>query len=268
MSGPARKRGPIRIGTSGWSYSHWRGRVYPEGMPGDERLAFYASELNTVEIDSTFYRLPSKAAVEGWRRAVPSGFVFAVKASRYVTHMKKLKDPERSTARFFEAIGSLGEKLGPVLFQLPPRWRVNRDRLATFLAAMPAGRRYAVEFRDPSWYCDPVMDALEAREAALCIHDFQGSSSPMVATSDFVYVRLHGVGEMYAGRYGTRRLQRWAGRISDWADQGRDVHVYFNNDANGHAFDDARALRSMLDPREQRDQPARGRTAGAHGANK
>ena len=241
-----RIRGDIRIGTSGWSYGAWRGVFYPPDLAEDAWLAHYARRLRAVEINSTFYRLPAPATLERWRNAVPAGFLFSVKASRFITHMKKLKDPQASLALFLERIQLLGSTLGPVLFQLPPRWRVNLPRLAAFLEALPAGHRYAFEFRDPSWWTDAVHDLLARHGAALCIHDLDGVQSPEVVTGRLVYVRLHGPDGPYQGSYDQAALAHWAERAQAWADQGRDVHCYFDNDQQGYAVENALGMQAML----------------------
>lgn len=239
-------RGRIWIGTSGWQYDHWIGPVYPEGLPGGSFLEHYAGMLDSVEVNSTFYGLPSGETVTRWREATPPNFLFAVKASRYVTHMKKLKDPQEGIARLFEAIEPLHEKLGPILFQLPPRWRVNAERLEAFLTALPPGYRYAFEFRDESWHCGIVLEALARHGAAFCIFDLEGRQSPTEVTADFAYVRLHGPDGAYRGSYAGRALRGWARRIAGWRDEGLDSYVYFDNDEAGYAFANAVRLREIL----------------------
>ncbi len=235
-------RGQCFIGTSGWSYDDWTGLFYPSLLPASDRLAFYARHFQTVEINATFYRLPEPATVAHWNAATPAKFRFAAKASRFITHMKKLKDPEVSLSPFFRAIAGLAEKCGPILFQLPPHWRVNPDRLTDFLQALPAGCRYAFEFRDPSWYDGKVFAALADYAAALCIHDLAGSPSPIETTADFIYLRLHGRDGPYRGKYGKAALRGWAERIARWNAQGRDVYCFFNNDEKAYAVADALAL--------------------------
>lgn len=233
------------IGTSGWHYPHWVGPFYPQGMRPDRYLGFYAERFRTVEINASFYRLPARANFAAWRAGAGAGFVFALKASRYTTHLKKLKDPQASLARLFDAAAGLEDALGPVLFQLPPRWRVNLARLESFLAALPAGVRAAFEFRDPSWFSDAVYDALAAHGAAFCIYDLAGRTSPLAVTAGFVYVRLHGPGGAYRGRYGRRGLAPWAERIGEWRERG-EVFCYFDNDEAGHAPRDAATLIELI----------------------
>ncbi len=240
------REGEVLVGTSGWHYGHWKGRFYPEELAPEEWLRFYADRLETVEINNSFYRLPTEDAVVGWREGTPPAFVFAAKASRYITHMKKLKEPARAVAEFLARISVLGDKLGAVLFQLPPRWRRNAERLEAFLAALPEGRRYAFEFRDESWFDESAYRALRERGAAFCIYDLAGRLSPKEVTADFVYVRLHGPGGAYEGNYDEGMLAAWARELSGWARQGRDVCCYFDNDQEGYAVRNALRLREML----------------------
>ena len=235
------------IGTSGWSYRHWRGPFYPSGMgKGADQLRFYAERFDTVEVNGTFYRLIETATFLRWREATPAGFVFACKGSRYLTHMKRLKEPDRGVARFFERVQALGDKLGPIVFQLPGRFKPDRARVAEFLAALPVGRRYAFEFRDPAWFQPEILEVLAARNVALCLYEFAGQHAPLEVTADFVYIRLHGPGGAYQGSYGDAALRTWAKRIRGWCKAGRDVYCYFDNDDSGYAPHNALRLRDML----------------------
>ncbi len=237
------RRGPgILIGTSGWHYRHWVGPFYPDDMRPAEFLPHYARFFATTEINSTFYRLPTTPTLASWRDATPPGFVFACKASRYITHMKKLRDPEPSAKRFFQTIEALGDKLGPILFQLPPRWRADADRLAAFLAALPSGGRYVFELRDESWSTPAIYKLLERRNVALCIYELDRRRSPIEITADFIYLRLHGPGGPYQGSYDDRALADWAARLLTWRKAGLDVYAYFDNDEKAHAVGDARRL--------------------------
>lgn len=237
----------IRIGTSGWHYDHWAGEVYPEDIGKQDMLEYYSDLFGTVEINNSFYGMPSEKTLARWRDSVPNGFVFAIKASRYITHMKKLKDPEGPVGRFLERADVLDFRLGPVLFQLPPRWRCNPRRLSDFLDALPQGYRYAMEFRDESWFCDEVYSLLADRGVAFCIYHLAGRQSPKEVTADFVYIRLHGPGQAYQGSYSDRDLQGWAGAISAWDGPDRDVYCYFDNDQRGYAARDAMRLKDMLE---------------------
>jgi len=237
----------VFIGTSGWSYPHWKGRFYPADLADEDALAFYARHFDCVEINNTFYRLPDPGTLEHWRDDVPAHFTFAAKASRYITHMKKLGEPSRSTAAFFERIGILGSKLGPVLFQLPPRWHANRDRLCALLAALPRRHRYAFEFRDPDWCRDDIGECLARHRAAFCIYELGGYRSPRWVTSRLVYLRLHGPDGPYRGLYTKRALAGWARAIAGWRDANHEVHCYFDNDELGYAARNAAELREMLE---------------------
>jgi uncharacterized protein YecE (DUF72 family) len=239
--------GRIHIGTSGWSYEHWSGPFYPPELTSDDRLPFYAQRLHAAEINNSFYHLPKRETFQRWRERTPEGFVFAVKGSRYITHMKKLKDPAESIGNFMEAVTGLGDKLGPILFQLPPRWRSNPQRLEAFLTSLPPDHTYAFEFRDESWFVDDVYEALRRHNAAFCIYELAGRRSPTEVTSDTVYLRLHGPEDAYEGSYSTQALAGWAGAVSSWSRQGKTVHCYFDNDQNGYAAQNALQLASMLD---------------------
>lgn len=237
-----------RIGCSGWSYKEWRGPVYPADAPARTWFAHYAEQLDTVELNTTFYRLPSPEKVDSWREQAPSGFVYAAKVGQYCTHRKKLKDPEQWLPRHLDRIRRLGDHLGPNLIQLPPSWRRDVGRLEAVLALLPTDIRWALELRDPSWLDDEVFDALARHGVALCLHDLL-PDHPGVRTTDWTYLRYHGPearAEPYHGRYGPERLEGEAARIEAWLGEGIDVYAYFNNDVGGHAFVDAGWLRDRL----------------------
>ena len=237
----------IRIGTSGWNYKHWIGPFYPPGMPAKDMLAFYAEHFDTVELNNSFYQLPSSKTFKNWRQTVTNDFVFAVKGSRFITHMKKLKAPKTSTKKFFTRVERLEDKLGPILFQLPPHWGCDPDRLAGFLDALPSRRRYVFEFRDQSWYTEEVYDLLKKHNAAFCIYELAGKESPLEITADFTYIRLHGpTRAAYAGSYPPQTLKKWARRIKEWRSDLKAIYFYFNNDPEGHAVNNARKLKDML----------------------
>jgi uncharacterized protein YecE (DUF72 family) len=244
ISRVSRSAGVIHIGCSGWQYKHWRGDFYPATLPTSQWLEYYASIFSSVELNNSFYRLPETATFAGWRQRVPRDFVFAVKASRYLTHLKKLKDPQAPLTLFFSRARRLGRHLGPVLYQLPPGFLRNLERLEIFVRALPARRRHAIEFRDASWYSNDVLDCLERHRVALCLHDMTGSASGRLSAGPFRYVRLHGP-ERYAGRYPDKALAGWAEWCVAEQGAGRDVYVYFNNDIGGHAPRDAVRLRAM-----------------------
>lgn len=233
------------IGCSGWQYRHWKGNFYPKEVPHARWLESYSDRFDTVEVNNSFYRLPEATTFENWKARTPEGFLFAVKASRYLTHMKKLRDPAEPISRFFERAARLGRKLGPVLYQLPPRWPVDLSRLGTFLSLLPPKHAHVMEFRENSWYSQEVLRRLERAGVAMCIHDMSGSASPRRAIGPFLYLRFHGSGARYGGRYSDRQLSDWA----DWIrseSRGRPVFAYFNNDVGGHAPRDAARLRELL----------------------
>jgi uncharacterized protein YecE (DUF72 family) len=238
----------VRVGCSGWSYKHWRKSVfYPEGLRAKDELAYYASRFDTAELNGSFYRLPTEAAVIGWRSTAPDGFLFAWKASRFITHMKRLLDPQEPLALMFSRTDLLGDKLGPILFQLPPQMARNDERLEAFLACLPPVRRYAVEFRHPSWYADDVFAMLERADCALCISDHHHAPAPWRTTASWAYVRGHGPHGRYWGRYPPETLKAWAEGIVAWRGEGRDVYCYFDNDPEGAAPRDADAIIALLD---------------------
>ncbi|KXK05649.1 MAG: hypothetical protein UZ03_NOB001000781 [Nitrospira sp. OLB3] len=242
----------VRIGTSGWHYDHWRGPYYPPQLPSSDLLEYYAREFDSVEINNSFYRLPARATFEAWKRQSPPGFCFAVKASRYLTHWKKLQEPAEAVERLLEAAGGLGRKLGPILFQLPPRWHCNVERLRQFLAVLPRGRRYSIECRDPSWHTSEVYGLLERHRVSFCIFELGGLRSPAPVTADHVYLRLHGPGEKYQGSYAPAALAAWAGRIRQWSKAGLAVYCYFDNDQAAYAVQNARALKAAVARRRLR----------------
>jgi len=228
------ERHQIHIGTSGWSYKHWRGTFYPKGLKIKDEFEYYLKHFNTVEINNSFYRLPKKETFAAWRESVPSNFVYVVKASRYITHMKKLHDPKQSTALFFDHVALLEEKLGPILFQLPPFLKANASLLANFLEQLPKSFRYVFEFRNADWYRDDIFDLLREYNCAFCIYELAGHQSPVETTADFVYVRLHGPGGKYQGSYSDEALSQWAESCKNWS-KTKDVFVFFDNDEKGYA---------------------------------
>jgi uncharacterized protein YecE (DUF72 family) len=237
--------GQIRIGCSGWTYPHWRGRFYPAGLPAKRWFEHYAAFFDTVEINSTFYRLPQPGVVRAWAAQAPPGFVYAVKASRYVTHMKKLGRCRVPMRRFLAAVRALGGHLGPLLYQLPPHWRCDRERLRQFLALLPREQAHVFELRDRSWLDDRVLALLDEHGASVCVHDLL--QMPRIAVGPVAYVRFHGTRPPYAGGYARSRLRTWVRWLREQAEQGRETFAYFNNDAGAQAVTDARALRMMID---------------------
>lgn len=240
------KKGNIYIGTSGWHYPHWIGPFYPPGMPTKEFLSYYAQHLTTVEINNTFYHLPTVSTLENWLEQTPKDFLFSCKSSRFITHMKKLKDPKPSIKRFFETVNILKEKLGPILFQLPPHWKINASRLEEFLKALPKDFSYAFEFRDESWFDERIYHLLTANNAAFCLYNLAGKWSPEIVTANFAYIRLHGPQGPYQGQYDRPMIRTWANKCQKWAQSGKDVYCYFDNDENGYAPINALALQRKV----------------------
>ena len=237
----------IRIGTSGYHYKHWVGPFYPPKTPMAKLLEFYTQKFDTVELNNSFYRLPPEAAFDEWRKATPSDFVFAVKMSRFLTHNKKLKDPENALDNLIPRAMRLGPKLGPILFQLPPKWQVNYERLEVLLQTLPRSLRYAFEFRELSWIKPEVEQLLARYGAAFCIYELAGFHSALTVTADFAYVRLHGpTAGKYQGSYDDRRLRKWCVQIKQWASTLAAVYVYFDNDQAGFAAHNALTLKKML----------------------
>ena len=241
--------GVARVGCSGWIYRHWRGTVYPESLKQREWFGHYAGLFDSVEINNTFYRLPTEAAVEGWAAQAPPGVVYALKLGAFGSHRMKLKDAASWLPNHLDRVCRLGPAMGPTLVQLPPRWKRNVERLDEFLGvAAPAGVRWAVELREPSWLHDDVYECLRRHGAALCVHDLL-ADHPWELTADWAYVRFHGPEALtlkYRGRYGPQRLEGPAERMAAWLEDCHDVYAYFNNDHDGHAVTDARWLRDRL----------------------
>jgi len=240
--------GELRVGCSGWSYKDWRGVVYPAEVPQRRWFECYQELFDTVELNSTFYRLPTTTAVEGWAAAAKPNFMFALKLGAFGSHRMKLRDAASWLPNHLDRALRLGAHLGPTLVQLPPRWKRNTERLDEFLEIAPTTMRWAVEIREPSWLHDDVFDVLRKHGTALCIHDLL-PSHPFELTTDWTYVRFHGpdaVNRPYHGAYGADRLCAWSRRLRSVLDGGRDVYAYFNNDWHGNAVNDATILRAQL----------------------
>jgi uncharacterized protein YecE (DUF72 family) len=239
-------RGNFRVGTSGWVYSDWRGRFYPADLPQRGWFAYYARQFDTVEINNSFYRLPAEATFDAWRQQSPPGFLYAVKANRYLTHLRRLSGGAEPLERFLQRARRLGPALGPVLYQLPPRWHANAPRLAEFAALVPGDLVNAFEFRDPSWFSPEILAILRSCSLSFCIYHMPGLACPEEVTARAVYIRFHGSGAAYGGSYDDAALRPWAERIRSWLGDGHDVYVYFNNDGCAAAVRDALALREMV----------------------
>ncbi len=234
----------VRIGTSGWSYKHWRGVFYPENLPHAEWFGFYLGCFDTVELNASFYRLPGFGNFDTWRKNSPPGFLWSVKANRYITHIRRLRDARNSLRQFYDAVAGLREKLGVVLFQLPPSLRFDEELLAEFLNLQPEEYRVAFEFRDPSWLCERAYELLRTKNAALCISDTAGRFPyTETVTADFIYVRLHGSQVLYGSSYTEDELRTWRDKINIWQ---RNTFVYFDNDYQGYAVRNASRLRELL----------------------
>jgi len=244
----------VRVGCSGWNYKSWRERFYPRGLAASRWLEFYAERFDTVEINNTFYRLPERSTFADWQRRMPAGFVAAVKASRFLTHMKRLSDPDEPLSRLFSRASALSSKLGPVLYQLPGHFARDCSRLDQFLLALPRvvrNRRlqHVMEFRHPSWYVPEVFALLEKRRVALCLHDKAGSTIAGPFVGPFIYVRFHGTTGHYHGSYDDAALTVWAERLAERARSGQRVFAYFNNDPNAVAVGNALTLREAIERR-------------------
>jgi uncharacterized protein YecE (DUF72 family) len=235
-----------RVGTCGWQYDDWRDEFYPADLPKTAWLSAYAESFDTVECDNAFYRLPKRETFEKWAGMLPDGFTMALKASRFLTHIKRLKEPEEPVKRLLEACGGLGDRLGPILLQLPPTMKVDVDRLDACLACFPPSVRVAVEPRHDTWWTDEVRQVLEQRRAALTWSDRLGKPvAPMWRTADWGYLRLHEGRLEFPPDYGASRLRRWLRHIDETWPKKAEVFVYFNNDPGAAAVRNAKTLQRM-----------------------
>ncbi len=237
------------IGTSGWHYYHWKGRFYPQDLPAQQWLSFYAQRFPTVELNASFYRQPRGSSWDMWRRTAPEGFLFAVKANRFITHIKRLDDCADPLSRFLEGARRLGDRLGPVLYQMPPsfhRTEENVRRLESFLPLLPDGLMHAFEFRHKSWFEDDTLAQLRRHGVAFCSFDMVGLECPLAATARYAYVRFHGSEALYASNYTEEMLADWAARLRELGRDVDDVFAYFNNDAWGFAAANAATLKTLL----------------------
>ena len=232
------------IGTSGWHYDHWRETFYPEGLAKPRWLEFYSGHFSTVELNNSFYHLPSEKAFANWNNSSPSGFVFSVKVSRFITHVKRLRDTTEPVANFMSRARLLEKKLGPLLYQLPQSMRYDAQRLEDFLKIIPGDVSHAFEFRHNSWFDDRVFNLLRRYNVGLCIYGMPDFRTPLVTTSDFSYIRFHGSRWLYSSGYSDEELEDWAQKINELG--VTKVYVYFNNDAEGFAIENALKLKSLL----------------------
>jgi uncharacterized protein YecE (DUF72 family) len=235
------------IGTSGWHYEHWRAVFYPENLAKPKWLEFYSNQFNTVELNNSFYRLPSENAFAAWRDSSPADFSFSVKVSRFITHIKRLKDTTQAVGTFVSRARILGDKLGPLLYQLPPNMHRNDAVLDSFLSSLPLGMKHVFEFRHKSWLEEGVFQILRKHRVGFCIFDMPDVSCPVLATADFAYVRFHGSTGLYFSCYSDEELADWAKRLAGLAADLKEVYIYFNNDAGGYAVQNARTLRAYLE---------------------
>jgi uncharacterized protein YecE (DUF72 family) len=269
----AKAKCDIRVGTSGWHYDHWAGHFYPADLPKDKWLEYYAQHFDTVELNNTFYHLPKEQSLKRWHTITPKNFVYAVKASRYITHIKKLKDVSEELTRFLDLAALLGKKLGTILYQLPPSLHKDLNRLESFMQVLHSvilsgaqqseeslsrrpdsssafGRlrmtNSVFEFRHESWYCEDTYELLRRFGVGFCIHDLPGLESPRIITGDIIYVRFHGTTGRYSGCYSKTQLRNWTKWLKDRAKDVRGIYVYFNNDANAYAVRNAKELRELL----------------------
>lgn len=234
------------VGTSGWHYDHWRGRFYPMGLPKRGWLDFYAGHFSTVELNNSFYNLPSEKAFASWRDSSPEDFTFSVKVSRFITHLKKLRNVEESLRNFLDRVRILGYALGPLLYQLPPNLHRDDSRLEAFLSTLPGDVSHVFEFRHESWFQDDVFRLLRRHNVGFCAFDMPDMECPLLATASFAYVRFHGSEAIYASNYTPEMLDGWAERLRRLAEGLSDVYVYFNNDAFAYAVYNATTLAELL----------------------
>lgn len=239
------KKGVLYIGTSGWHYKHWIGTYYPVDSKEQEQLSLYINDFNTVELNNSFYHLPTARSFKHWADSTPADFVFSIKGSRYISHMKKLHVLKADINRFLNRVSKLGSKTGPILFQLPPGWKLNLERFSKFLSRLDTRYRYVFEFRNDTWYDEGVYALLRQYHCAFCIYELAGHRSPEIVTADFVYIRLHGPGAKYQGSYSLHQLKKWATKCKSWQAEGKDVYIYFDNDQAGYAAFNALKLRKL-----------------------
>jgi uncharacterized protein YecE (DUF72 family) len=237
------------VGCSGWHYEHWRGLYYPRELPKPKWLSFYARQFSTVELNNSFYHLPSEKAFSIWRESTSDDFIFAVKMSRFITHIKRLKNIGSAVENFVSRAGLLAEELGPLLYQLPPSMKRDDELLQSFLSTLPSKHQHVIEFRHESWIDEAVFDILRIHNVGLCVFDVPGLSCPLVATSDFAYIRFHGSEGLYSSSYSDEELTRWANRIGQLGQNVKASYIYFNNDAEAFAVENAIKLKNLLQPR-------------------
>lgn len=236
----------IRIGTSGWYYNHWTELFYPAKLSKSKWFEYYAEHFDTVEINNTFYHQPKQESIKRWQRLAPEHFIYSVKANRYITHIKRLKEASEPLERFFEGVRLLKKKLGPILYQLPPSFHKDLNRLQSFLKVLPKKQIAVFEFRHESWFSEDSYELLKEFNAGFCIHDLVGMEVPRVITCDVIYVRFHGSTGRYEGNYSKSALQSWAKWVKEHTKEVRSVYAYFNNDIDANAVRNAKQLKQLL----------------------
>lgn len=237
----------IFIGTSGWMYDDWQGNFYPATIKKAAWLKHYQNYFSTVEVNNTFYQSPTKKKLSSWKKKVPKDFIFSIKANRYITHIKNLSNPQQPVDKLISTIKTLDNKLGPVLFQLPPHWHVNKKRLNSFLNVLPKAYQYVFEFRHSSWYTDEIYNLLNKHNCAFCVHDHQDAPSPFKTTAEFAYLRFHGPKGNYQSKYNDQQVKDHAQKIKKLIAQNIAVYVYYNNDFHGYAVKNAKQLQNLLE---------------------
>lgn len=238
--------GVIYIGTSGWYYEHWYGRYYPKDLPKEGLLPHYAKQFNTVELNNTFYHLPKSEVVKSWAKKVPRDFLFAVKASRFITHIKKLRNTKDAISLFLKRVSYLGDKLGPVLYQLPPFLKRDNELLKKFLSSLPSDYKNVIEFRNESWLCEEVYRILDGYNVAFCIVSMPDFPVVVKTCGDFSYIRFHGASALYGSNYSDKELKEWADIVKKIRRLAKEIYIYFNNDANAYAIKNALKLKEIL----------------------
>ncbi len=238
--------GNIYIGTSGWYYEHWRKVFYPEKLPKNQWLNYYVQKFPAVELNNTFYHLPTKKSLAHWSKEAPEGFIYSVKANRGITHYKKMRDVQSDLKRFLHMVKPLAPNLGPILYQLPPDLHFDESLLIDLFEIHPPKYKYVLEFRHGSWFCEETYELLRQNNVAFCIHDHSKRTTPFVSTADFIYIRLHGPDGQYGGEYSPNFIESLGRRILDWSNGKKDIYCFFNNDANGYAVKNASELLSRI----------------------
>jgi len=234
------------IGTSGWNYGHWTGKFYPEDLPKTKWFAYYHERFDTVELNTSFYHLPKKTTFEKWYNESPDNFIFSIKASRYITHVKKLNEPEEPVKRFFSSAEGIKDKAGVILFQLPPGMKYDNTKLVSILETLPKNYKYTFEFRNNTWWNDQAYDILRKYNIAFCLFELAGQVTPRIITADYIYIRLHGPDGKYSGSYPDNTLADWASEFKKWISEGKEVYCYFDNDDSAFAVYNALTLKKMV----------------------